>query len=79
MACFSRDGAAAWRALSPGINLETGNVWQRTEDISWDNTILAGSLFLGFDTPIGPLYIGYGRTDTDREGAYVYLGPRFTF
>lgn len=62
-----------------GISLETGNVWQRTGDISWDNTILAGSLFVGFDTPIGPLYVGYGRTDTDRGGAYVYLGPRFTF
>jgi NTE family protein len=62
-----------------GISLETGNVWQRSEDISFDNTILAGSVFLGFDTPIGPLYVGYGRTDTDRQSVYVYLGPRFTF
>ena len=62
-----------------GISLETGNVWQRSEDISFDNTILAGSVFLGFDTPIGPLYVGYGRADTDRQSVYFYLGPRFTF
>jgi NTE family protein len=39
----------------------------------------SGSAFLGFDTPIGPLYVGYGRTDTDLESVYIYLDPRFTF
>lgn len=62
-----------------GVSLETGNVWQHSRDISFDNTITAGSVFLGFDTPIGPFYLGYGRTDTDQRSAYIYLGPRFTF
>ena len=62
-----------------GASLETGNVWQRSEDVSLDNSITAGSVFLGFDTPIGPLYLGYGMTDTDRQSAYIYLGPRFTY
>jgi len=62
-----------------GASLETGNAWQDADDISFDNTITAGSLFLGFDTPIGPLYTGYGATDTDEQSAFVFLGPRFTF
>ncbi|HEY4646677.1 MAG TPA: patatin-like phospholipase family protein [Steroidobacteraceae bacterium] len=62
-----------------GASLELGNVWQNSSDASLDNTIFAGSLFLGVDTPIGPLYIGYGRADTDDQSAYIYLGPRFTF
>lgn len=62
-----------------GASLEHGNVWQNSDDISFDDAIVAGSLFLGFDTPIGPLYLAYGRTDTDEQGVYIYLGPRFVF
>jgi NTE family protein len=62
-----------------GASLELGNVWQESDAASFDNSILAGSVFLGFDTPIGPLYVGYGRAETDDESAYIYLGPRFTF
>lgn len=59
-----------------GASLEVGNVWQNSKDVSLDNTIGAGSTFLGFDTPIGPLYLVYGRTDTSRSSFYIYLGPR---
>ena len=56
-----------------------GNAWQDSDDISFDNTISAGSVFLGFDTPIGPLYAGYGATDTDEQSVFVFLGPRLNF
>ena len=62
-----------------GVSLEAANVWQTSEAASFDDTINAGSLFLGFDTPIGPLYLAYGRTDTDQQSMYIYLGPRFIF
>ena len=62
-----------------GISLEVGNTWQTSKAVSFDNTISAGSLFLGFDTPIGPIYLGYGFTDTDEQSAFIYIGPRFTF
>jgi NTE family protein len=62
-----------------GASVEVGNVWQDSNDVSLDNSITAGSVFLGFDTPIGPLYLAYGRTDTSRDSIYIYLGPRFTF
>jgi NTE family protein len=62
-----------------GASLELGNVWQTSKDASFDNTITAGSVFLGVATPIGPLYIAYGRAETGDDSFYIYLGPRFTF
>ncbi|MFT7221952.1 MAG: NTE family protein [Candidatus Azotimanducaceae bacterium] len=40
-----------------GASFEAGNVWQNGDDISIDNTVLAGSLFVVFDTLLDPLYI----------------------
>ena len=62
-----------------GVSLEAGNVWQRREDISLNNSIIAGSIFVGADTPLGPVYFGYGRNDTGVGSAYLTLGPLFSF
>lgn len=61
-----------------GASLEFGNVWQNSSDISTNNTITAGSMFLGLNTPIGPFYLAYGRTDRRDRSVYLYLGPRLT-
>jgi NTE family protein len=60
-----------------GASVERGNVWQSTKDASYDNAINAGSVFLGVDSPIGPFYFAYGRTNTGYGSFYIYLGPRF--
>ena len=62
-----------------GASLETGNVWQDFKDASFDNTIGAGSAFLGVDTPIGPIYFAYGRTGSGHDSFYLFVGPRFAF
>ena len=62
-----------------GASLEQGNVWQDSKAMSFANTITAGSVFLGVDTPIGPLYFTYGHANTGDYSFYIYLGPRFTF
>ena len=62
-----------------GASLELGNVWQTSKAVSLENTIFSGSVFLGFDTPIGPAYVGYGIAESGDRSAYMYLGPRFTF
>ena len=62
-----------------GASVELGNVWQTSSDVAFDDAISAGSVFLGVDTPIGPLYIGYGRTEEDDQSFYVSLGPRLAF
>lgn len=62
-----------------GGSLEAGNVWQDTSDVSLDDSIIGSSAFLGLDTVIGPVYFGYGRTDTGESSIYIHLGPRLAF
>ncbi len=57
-----------------GASLEAGNVWAERSAIGWDSLRLAGSLFLGADTPIGPLYLGYGHADGGHGALYLLLG-----
>lgn len=61
-----------------GASLEAGKVWQDSGDIFGDS-IVAGSAFIGADTPIGPVYLGYGHTDSGDGSLYLFLGPLFSF
>ena len=45
--------------------------------LSLGNTIWGGSVWAGVDTPVGPIYVGYGRAEGDRDAVYVYLGRAF--
>jgi NTE family protein len=36
--------------------------------------VLAGSLFLGVDSPLGPLYVGLGYSSKENSAIYLYLG-----
>ncbi len=56
-----------------GATLEVGNTWQFAEDIGED-WLLGGSLFLGLDTPLGPLYMGYARGEEDHSTVFLYVG-----
>ena len=60
-----------------GFSLEYGNVWQNRGDIALDNGLLAGSVFLGVWSPVGPLYLGVGFAEHGRNSAFLYLGPVF--
>jgi NTE family protein len=81
----TRVGAAYYRrigdlALFPafaGISMELGNVWDSREDISSRDSILGGSFWAGVDTPVGPIYIGYGRAEGGEDAFYVSLGRVF--
>jgi hypothetical protein len=60
-----------------GASLEAGNVWQDTNDIAFDNTLVAGSLSVAFDTLVGPIYIAYGAAEGGRQSAYLFIGQTF--
>jgi len=61
-----------------GASLELGNVWQDAGDI-FNKSIVAGSAFIGSDTPVGPVYLGYGHTNRGDRSLYLFLGPLFNF
>ncbi len=60
-----------------GASFEVGNVWDNKDDISFDSTITAGSVYLGLDTFVGPLYFAYGQAEGGRSSLYVFLGRIF--
>ena len=63
--------------VAPDAAIEVGNVWQRTDDISFSNTLTAGSVFIIFDTLLGPLYLAYGAAEGGRSSGYLFLGQTF--
>jgi NTE family protein len=59
------------------LSVEAGNVWLDNSDISGGDLIYAGSLMLGVDSPLGPLYIGYGKAQEGASSFYLRLGRVF--
>lgn len=60
-----------------GLSLEAGNVWQKRSDASFGDTRKDASLFLGLDTPIGPVYLATGFEEGGSEAFYLFLGRTF--
>jgi NTE family protein len=60
-----------------GASIEAGNVWQSADAVEWNNTLSAGSVFVVFDSPLGPLYFAYGAAEGGRQSAYLFLGQTF--
>jgi len=63
--------------LYAGMSLELGNVFQNRDDIGVSDSIYAGSVFLGADTFIGPLYLSYGQAEGGIHSFSVYMGRAF--
>jgi NTE family protein len=81
----TRVGAAYYRRIGDltlfpafaGMSIELGNVWDTREDISAGDAVLGGSFWAGVDTPVGPVYVGYGRAEGGEDAFYVSLGRVF--
>jgi NTE family protein len=58
-----------------GTSVEYGNVWENRDDIDIGDGFFAGSLFLGAQTVLGPLFFGYGLAEGGVGSLYIYLGP----
>jgi len=54
-----------------GGSIEAGNVWFDRSDMTFDSMIVAGSAFLAVDTPLGPLFLGYGRAERGEDSFYL--------
>lgn len=59
-----------------GASLERGRAWDNDNDFD-SGYINAASIFLGFDTPLGPLNFSYGFNDDDEKALYLNLGQTF--
>jgi NTE family protein len=58
-----------------GASIEAGSLdTQREFLFEPDTMIFAGSVFLGLDSPFGPIFLGYGRADSGVASAYLNFG-----
>jgi NTE family protein len=60
-----------------GLSLEAGNVWDDRHDASFSSARKNGSLYVGFDTLLGPVYLGAGYDESGQEAFYLFLGRTF--
>ncbi len=60
-----------------GITLEAGNVWNYADDVSFGDLRKSGSIFVGAETPLGPVYLAWGYSDSGDNTLYFYLGNPF--
>ena len=60
-----------------GASIEKGNVWSTRSEISFNSAKTNGSLFLGLDTLLGPVYIATGFDDSGSSAYYLFLGRTF--
>lgn len=60
--------------LYVGASLETGNVWQSRQQFGTGTPVVAGSLFGGLDTPLGPMFLGFGRNSRGGDAWYLSFG-----
>jgi predicted Zn-dependent peptidase len=60
-----------------GASIEKGNVWSKRSEISFSSARTNGSLFLGMDTLLGPVYFATGFDEGGNSAYYLFLGRTF--
>ncbi len=60
-----------------GMSFEVGNTWERRGDISFGSARKDASVFVAFDTFLGPVYLGSGYDQAGTAAFYLFLGRTF--
>jgi NTE family protein len=63
--------------LYAGATLEAGNVYEEGTALTWDLMRQGASVYLGAETPIGPVFLGYGQADGGRDRFYLQIGQSY--
>jgi NTE family protein len=62
------------RGFFAGASLEAGNAWARRRDLSLSDLLVGGSVFLGADTGVGPMYLGLTWAPRGSVGLVFFIG-----
>jgi NTE family protein len=78
MAGYSYEiGKLLGQEATAGALLEYGNAWQRRSDMGWDSAQLNGSVYVGFDSWLGPILLGAGAREGGERTVFFEVGHRF--
>jgi len=62
---------------SIGVSLESGGAWENGQSFDFSELRYSGSLFWGFDTPLGAVVLAYGYADRGSRAFHLILGQPF--
>ena len=62
------------QGLYAGVSAELGRMRQPLVTTNSTELLKSSALFLGADTPVGPVYLGFGWAADGNKSAYLYLG-----
>ena len=60
-----------------GGSFEAGGAWRDWSQLDTKSVVLAGSVFLGSETPFGPFYLAFGAAEGGNYSGYLFLGRAF--
>lgn len=70
---YRLSGPGLLEGLFAGVSAEAGRIGEALRGAQAD-TLHGNAVYVGLDTPVGPLYLGYGRASSAQQGVYLYLG-----
>ena len=65
------------RSAVVGSTFEYGNAWKLRREMDWNDGIFNGSLYVGFDSWIGPMLFGYGMREGGEGVLFLEIGKPF--
>lgn len=65
------------RSAQIGATIEYGNAWEQRQDISLDDANFNGSLYVGFDSWLGPMTFGFGWRESGEGAILLEIGRPF--
>lgn len=74
---YRRLGNISFLPMYAGFSVETGNAWDNYNDINLHNSNFSGSVFIGADTFLGPVYLAFGLSENGEQALYFTLGKSF--
>ncbi|MGL4250232.1 MAG: patatin-like phospholipase family protein [Aeromonas sp.] len=60
-----------------GGSIEQGGVWNKGSEIGFDSSYTAGSIYIGVESFLGPIFLGYGMAEQGNDVLYLQLGTTF--
>ena len=74
---LSDTGGIILKNFSVGVSAEAGNTWAYQAPVTLSSFKPAGSIYVIADTILGPFFVGYGRSGSKNNSAYLYLNRSF--
>lgn len=75
LAYYQRLAQTRWLdGVYAGLSIELGRMGRPLVAGNEQGTLRSAAILLGVDTPLGPLYLGYGRVDRGYDSVYLFLG-----